>query len=64
MFENMESLKRRKRGLKTTAKTESKDYCKNGTFFPAKEGVHSRNTFGTLAQKKGNIFPWPLNGNL
>jgi hypothetical protein len=36
-------------------------YCKKGTFIPAKEGVHSINTFsflkcGTLAQKKGHFF--------
>jgi hypothetical protein len=34
--------------------------AKKGTFFPAKEGVHSRNIFsffkwGTLAQKKGHF---------
>ena len=42
IFENMESLKRRKWPL------QSLYYCKKGIFFPGKEEVHSRNTFFVL----------------
>ena len=49
MFENMESLYNVRNGF-----TESLLQQK-GTFFPAKEGVHSRNTF--LRSLNGALWP-------
>jgi hypothetical protein len=43
IFENVESPKRWKWPLQS-----SLYYCRKGTFFPAKEGVHSRNAFAFL----------------
>ena len=64
IFENMESLWRRKWPL------QSLYYCKKGTFFPAKEALSFQQKrafvqeilfsaffkWGTLAQKKGHFF--------
>ena len=59
-YQNQTILYRSRAERKFGVSTESL-LLQKGTFFPAKEGVHSRDTssffkWGTLAQKKGQFF--------